>query len=394
MQKEGGIYTIPCEVNGLKLRFIFDTGASNVSISLTEVMFMIKNGYIDADDFVGSSKSQIADGSIVDNTNIILRKIKIGNKVLTNVEASVVHSLKAPLLLGQSAIKQLGTIKLDGDELIITTKRKNTKSKKETTPKSGKATSTTEKDKSTSQKKKPTETKDKSAEAREWLRKAKKYKDDEDNDSALIAFFIALNLDVSVFDSVDLFYIGEIFFDYEEYDRALLCYTLAKQEHDKTKASYVKEHGVEKWIDTRTLIVVKEMFLYIKKEDYDKAIFIGENALNQYGDLALKVPKELNLLYFHLSFCHFLKNDYDKAIEVMTLSYKSYIAGRYGSNFTLKDLEKKNVKDKTIGNALYFIATYYKSKKDNKNYQTYLKKATAFGHEETQEELKKVSNTP
>ncbi|MDO9154051.1 MAG: transposase [Paludibacter sp.] len=28
MQKEGGVYKIPCIVNGLKLNFIFDTGAS------------------------------------------------------------------------------------------------------------------------------------------------------------------------------------------------------------------------------------------------------------------------------------------------------------------------------------------------------------------------------
>jgi len=65
MKKEGGVYTIPCEVNGLKLRFIFDTGASNVCISLTEATFMLKNGYLDANDVVGNGKSQIADGSLV-----------------------------------------------------------------------------------------------------------------------------------------------------------------------------------------------------------------------------------------------------------------------------------------------------------------------------------------
>ena len=29
MNKEGGIYTVPCKVNGLPLQFIFDTGASD-----------------------------------------------------------------------------------------------------------------------------------------------------------------------------------------------------------------------------------------------------------------------------------------------------------------------------------------------------------------------------
>jgi hypothetical protein len=32
MQKKGGVYTLPCKVNGLELTFIFDTGASKVCI--------------------------------------------------------------------------------------------------------------------------------------------------------------------------------------------------------------------------------------------------------------------------------------------------------------------------------------------------------------------------
>ena len=40
--EKSGIYTIPCEVNGLKLRFVFDTGASDVHLSLVEAAFMLK----------------------------------------------------------------------------------------------------------------------------------------------------------------------------------------------------------------------------------------------------------------------------------------------------------------------------------------------------------------
>lgn len=50
---------------------------------------------------------------------INLRTVEIGGLPLHNVEASVVHSLSAPLLFGQSAIQKLGPIKLDGDKLII-----------------------------------------------------------------------------------------------------------------------------------------------------------------------------------------------------------------------------------------------------------------------------------
>jgi clan AA aspartic protease (TIGR02281 family) len=119
MQKEDGVYTIPCMVNGLKLRFIFDTGASNVCISLTEATFMLKNGYLESNDILGNGKSQVADGSLVENKHIILRHIEIGEMNLDNVDAIVMNNMKAPLLLGQSAIQKLGAVQMQGDELIL-----------------------------------------------------------------------------------------------------------------------------------------------------------------------------------------------------------------------------------------------------------------------------------
>lgn len=119
MEKSGGIYKIPCEVNGLRMKFYLDTGASLVSISLKEALFMLENGYLSKTDIIGTGKSSIADGSIVENTIINLREMKIGNKTLQNVKASVSNSLMAPILLGQSALKRLGEYKIQGDFLIL-----------------------------------------------------------------------------------------------------------------------------------------------------------------------------------------------------------------------------------------------------------------------------------
>lgn len=119
MHKKGGVYEIPCIVNGLKMNFIFDTGASNVCISLTEALFMYKNGYITDDDLGEKSYSKVADGSIVANMQLNLKTIEIEGLVLNNVDAVVVASMEAPLLLGQSAIQQIGKIEIDGDSLFI-----------------------------------------------------------------------------------------------------------------------------------------------------------------------------------------------------------------------------------------------------------------------------------
>jgi clan AA aspartic protease (TIGR02281 family) len=120
MEEVNGIYVMPCKVNGLNLKFIFDTGASAVSISLTEALFMIKNEYLSQEDLRGATYHELANGDIEEGTKVILNKLEIGNLALTNVEASIVHSLDAPLLLGQSALSRLGKIQFDYSNNTLT----------------------------------------------------------------------------------------------------------------------------------------------------------------------------------------------------------------------------------------------------------------------------------
>ena len=113
MSKENGVSVIPCKVNGLPLNFIFDTGSEDVSISLTEASFMLKNGYLNDDDIIGTSKFLDANGNINEGIVMNIREIEIGGLILKDVKASIVKNLKAPLLLGQSAISKLGKIQID-----------------------------------------------------------------------------------------------------------------------------------------------------------------------------------------------------------------------------------------------------------------------------------------
>ena len=125
MSLVGGVYTMPCEVNGLKMRFIFDTGASTVCISMTEALFMVKNGYLEEDDFIGVAQTRIANGDIDENMVINLRFIRIGQLTIQNVKAVISNSINAPLLLGQTVIRQLGAWSIDGDYLVIHNKHVN-----------------------------------------------------------------------------------------------------------------------------------------------------------------------------------------------------------------------------------------------------------------------------
>lgn len=122
--KEGGVTKVKCNINGLPLHFVFDTGAADVTMSMVEANFMLKNDYIKPSDIVGSARYMDANGDITEGTVVNLRNVNFGGLELDNVRASVVRNQKAPLLLGQSVLGRLGKIEIDnpGMKLIITHK--------------------------------------------------------------------------------------------------------------------------------------------------------------------------------------------------------------------------------------------------------------------------------
>lgn len=113
MEKSGGVYKIPCKVNGLALKFIFDSGASDVSISLTEALFMLKNEYLSENDIIGKDYHQNANGDIQEGTKVNIRCIEVGGQKIYNVKASVTNTADAPLLFGQSALQRFGKFSID-----------------------------------------------------------------------------------------------------------------------------------------------------------------------------------------------------------------------------------------------------------------------------------------
>lgn len=118
-KKDGNIMMIDCTINNLPLHFIFDTGASDVSLSQVEANFMMKNGYLTKNDVQGKARYSVADGGVHEGTVLNLRHVNFGGLELRNVKASVVKSQKAPLLLGQSVLERLGRIEIDNDGRVV-----------------------------------------------------------------------------------------------------------------------------------------------------------------------------------------------------------------------------------------------------------------------------------
>ena len=118
---ESGVYEVPVMLNGvLKINFIFDSGASDVSISPDVALTLMRTGTIKQSDFVGSQKYQFADGSTATSRVFILHEIKLGKKTLRNVRASISGSIDAPMLLGQSVLQQFGKFTIDNANHSLT----------------------------------------------------------------------------------------------------------------------------------------------------------------------------------------------------------------------------------------------------------------------------------
>ncbi|MCL2860766.1 MAG: retroviral-like aspartic protease family protein [Oscillospiraceae bacterium] len=114
LQKIGGVYEVPVELNGvLKINFIFDSGASDVSISPDVAATLVRTGTIRDSDWLPGAYYSFADGSTAKSARFKLRSLKIGNKTVYDVTCGIANSLEAPMLLGQSVLSKFGKYSFD-----------------------------------------------------------------------------------------------------------------------------------------------------------------------------------------------------------------------------------------------------------------------------------------
>lgn len=120
LQKQGGVYTVPVLINGvIPLQFIVDSGAADIAIPADVFLTLLRTGTIGKEDFIGSGQYQLADGSTVKSDRFIIRELKVGNNVLSDVQASIT-SVKSTPLLGQSFLSRFSSWALNNDRHVIT----------------------------------------------------------------------------------------------------------------------------------------------------------------------------------------------------------------------------------------------------------------------------------
>ncbi len=127
--EEGGVKMVTAKINGTaSIDMIFDTGCSEALISILEAQQLIKRGLLTENDYLGNSKSVIADGSIVEDMVFNLNSLELTNGEQTiicrDVQVSVSSSIEAPVLLGNGVLDRVSSYEIDNENKVIKFKLK------------------------------------------------------------------------------------------------------------------------------------------------------------------------------------------------------------------------------------------------------------------------------
>jgi clan AA aspartic protease (TIGR02281 family) len=121
LASSGGVLVAPVVVNNsMKLNFLVDSGASDVSIPSDVFASLLRSGAITEGDITGSRQFRDANGDTSRAKVFMIRSLKVGNVEVSRVEADVAP-VNAPLLLGQSFLKRFKSWSIDNatQELVL-----------------------------------------------------------------------------------------------------------------------------------------------------------------------------------------------------------------------------------------------------------------------------------
>lgn len=112
-QRMGGVFVLSALLAGsTQVYFIVDSGAATVQIPEEAVEEMKRAGKLTEADFMGQRRFFLADGRTMQQRVFRLHSLKIGDRIMENVLATM-GAPKSRALLGQSFLRRLNWWKID-----------------------------------------------------------------------------------------------------------------------------------------------------------------------------------------------------------------------------------------------------------------------------------------
>lgn len=119
LERDGGTLVVPISINdAITLKFVVDSGASDVNIPADVVRTLMRAGTIDEADFLGRKTYRLADGSTVPSETFRIRVLKVGDLEIDNVTASI-GDVNGTLLLGQSFLRRFRSWSIDNQRQVL-----------------------------------------------------------------------------------------------------------------------------------------------------------------------------------------------------------------------------------------------------------------------------------
>lgn len=122
LEHSDNCYYITPKVNGVPMKMLLDTGASNLAMSIVEYKFLLKQGLL-KDTTAEVSQAIIANGAEVKCYTIKIDEITIDSISIKNIECNVMEKQNAPILLGMNVLRKLGNFSIDYEKNLLIIKR-------------------------------------------------------------------------------------------------------------------------------------------------------------------------------------------------------------------------------------------------------------------------------
>ena len=119
LEVRGGTYLVRVTINSqITLKFVIDSGASDVSMPADVVLTLIRTETINKSDFIGKQNYQMADGSTAPSQRFIIRSLRVGDLILENVTGGIAP-VEGQLLLGQSFLSRFKSWAIDNQRQVL-----------------------------------------------------------------------------------------------------------------------------------------------------------------------------------------------------------------------------------------------------------------------------------